>query len=283
MLKFVVLADIHLVPTGQLSHGLDTYDRLEQAVAYVNDVHSDAEFVVFAGDLADHGEAEAYARFETAIAPLKPKTFLTLGNHDHRPTFLEQFEGQAHPETGCIDHVIDAGGYRTIVLDSSEPDLSGSGRLTTAQITWLKTRLSEVPQTPVVIVLHHNIAPFSVQTDFIILEDNAAFADVLSEHSNVRHVISGHVHMTTSGIYKGIPFCTFAGAHYNIEPMSIDRSGPVPSSNGRYVSPVPRREGPGQLAVVLCDADSVVVHMENFLDRHLVLAPDLFAWNQTAS
>lgn len=111
MLKFVVLADIHLVPEGKLSHGLDTHGRLAQAVAYVNETHGDADFVVFAGDLADRGEAEAYARFETAIAPLTPPVHLTLGNHDHRPTFLEQWPGMANPETGCLDHVIDAGGY----------------------------------------------------------------------------------------------------------------------------------------------------------------------------
>lgn len=279
MLKFVVLADIHLVPEGKLSHGLDTYDRLEQAVGYVNDTHCDADFVVFAGDLADHGEADAYARFKTAIAPLKPQTYLTLGNHDHRPTFLDTFPGTANPETGCLDHVIDAGGHRVIVLDSSDPDLHGAGRFEAQQLDWLSARLAEVPQTPVVIVLHHNIAPFSVQTDFIILEENAAFAKAVLAHGNVRQVISGHVHMTTSGNYRGVPFCTFAGGHYSIEPMLSTKSGPVPSAGGHYVSPVPRREGPGQIAVVLCDEDRVVVHMENFLDRHLVLAPDLFAWS----
>lgn len=278
MLKFVVLADIHLVPEGKLSHGLDTYNRLQQAVTYVNEQHADAEFVIFAGDLADHGEPAAYARFKAAIEPLTPKTILTLGNHDHRPNFLQTFPGTENADTGCLDHVIDAGGYRTIVLDSSDPDLRGAGRLTQVQLDWLGSRLAEVPDTPVVIVLHHNITEFGVQTDYIILEDNAALAEVIRGHKNVRQVISGHVHMTTSGTFQGIPFCTFAGAHYNIEPMSSERSGPVPSEREGYVSPVPRREGPGQLAVVLCNSDSVVVHMENFLDRHLVLAPHLFVW-----
>ncbi|MCG3266518.1 metallophosphoesterase [Yoonia sp. I 8.24] len=280
MLKFVVLADIHLVPENQLSHGLDTLDRLEQAVAYVNDVHADADFVIFAGDLADHGEPAAYERFKTAIAPLTPNVHLTLGNHDHRPTFLDVMGAdQAHPETGCIDHVIDAGGHRVIVLDTSDPELRGAGRLEASQIDWLKARLDEAPDTPVVIVLHHNITTFNVQTDYIILEDNAVFADAVLSHAHVRQVISGHVHMTTAGNFKGVPFCTFAGAHYNIEPMATARSGPVPEECAGYVSPVPRREGPGQLAVVLCNDESVVVHMENFLDRHLTLAPDLFAWS----
>ncbi|MEO0682565.1 MAG: hypothetical protein AAF192_19360, partial [Pseudomonadota bacterium] len=61
--------------------------------------------------------------------------------------------------------------------------------------------------------------------------------------------------------------------HYSIEPVLESRSGPVPGG------PVPCREGPGELAVVLCDDGSTVVHMERFLDRHLVLAPDLFTWS----
>jgi len=279
MLKFVVLSDLHIVPEGRLSHGLDTFDRLTQAVRYVNDVHADAAFVICAGDLADHGEPAAYTRFATAISALTPPTYLTLGNHDNRPVFLDAMpEQMADPETGCLDHVIDAQGYRVLVLDTSEPDLPGAGRLSTVQLTWLAGRLAEAPTTPVVIVLHHNIAPFGVQTDAIILENAADFADVVNRHSDVRQIISGHVHMSTSGVYRGLPFCTLSGAHYDIEPMLLSRSGPFSMGTERYVSPVPRREGPGQLGVVLCGAESVVVHMENFLDRHLTLAPDLFAW-----
>lgn len=273
MLKFVVIADTHIVPAGRLSHGIDTLERLRRAVAFVNERHADAAFVVFAGDLADRGEAAAYARFADAVATLTPPVRLTLGNHDHRPTFLEALGVEADAETGCLDHVIDEGGHRVIVLDSSHPDLRGAGRLEPGQIAWLRARLEEARERPVVIVLHHNIAPFHVQTDFIILEDRDAFADAVLTHPDVRQVIGGHVHMSASGTYRGVPFCTLGGAHYAIEPVLESRSGPVPGGG------VPRREGPGQLAVVLCDEASVVVHLENFIDANPVMAPDLFSWS----
>ncbi len=273
MLKFIILSDLHIVPEGKLSHGLDTTDRLNQAVDFVNEAHADAEFVICAGDLADHGEAAAYNRFKSAIERLKLPTYLTLGNHDHRPTFLDIFGSDLATETGNVDHFIDVRGYRVIVLDSSDPELNGSGRITAAQLSWLGHRLNEALDRPVVIVLHHNITRFHVQTDFIILEDPNAFIEVVRRHPDVRQVISGHVHMTTAGSVGGVPFCTLGGGHYAIDPVLESRSGPVPAGS------VPRREGPGQLAVVLCDESSVVVHMENFLDRHLVLAPDLFGWS----
>ncbi len=275
MLKFVVLADIHIVPEGDLSHGLDTAERLDQAVAFVNEHHADADFVVFAGDLTDRGDAASYKRFKAGTADLKAPVYLTLGNHDHRPTFLAEYGDDLADETGNVNHVIDQKGQRIIVLDSSDPAERGAGFLEPAQIDWLQARLDEAKDRPVIVVLHHNITKLHVQTDFIILKDNQALAEALASHPDIRQVVSGHVHMSTAGTYRGIPFTTFAGAHYSIEPTLESRSGPVPGG------PVPRREGPGQLAVVLSDETSTVVHMENFLDRHLVMAPMLFGWRES--
>lgn len=270
MLKFIVLSDLHIVPQGTLSHGLDTLERFENAVTFVNTRHPDADFVVIAGDLADRGEKAAYARLQQVIPQIKAPVYLTLGNHDDRPTFLDHFGPSfANPQTGAVDHVIDHQGHRVIVLDSSVPGRI-SGRLDAAQMTWLKDRLSEARDTPVIVVLHHNITRFHVPTDEIILENGPEFAAILAASGNVRQVISGHVHMSVSGQVQGIPFCTIAGSHYNIEPILG-----APDNKGSHHS-VPRREGPGQIAVVLSDDATTVVHMENHLDRHLRMAPDLF-------
>lgn len=137
------------------------------------------------------------------------------------------------------------------------------------QLDWLLARLNEAGDRPVIIVLHHNITKFHTQNDSIILKDSADFAGVVASHPEVRQVISGHVHMTTAGTYKGIPFCTLAGCHSSIEPTLESLSGPLPA-------PARRREGPGELAVVLSDEESTVVHMEKFLDRHLVMAQEHF-------
>ncbi|MEO4001800.1 hypothetical protein [Mesorhizobium sp. CAU 1732] len=42
---------------------------------------------------------------------------------------------------------------------------------------------------------------------------------------DVRTVVSGHVHMTASGTYRGIPFSNFAGNPYSIEPTLQSPSG----------------------------------------------------------
>lgn len=273
MLKFVVLSDLHVVPEQALSHGLDTHARLETAIAYVNDSHGDADFVVLNGDLADHGVRAAYERLAAALTELRVPYYMTLGNHDDRATFLEVFGADLAAETGCIDRVVAAKGYRVVILDTLDPEGDHVGRLSEAQLDWLSRQLAAAAAEPVVVVLHHNFAPLGVQTDFLTLSNRTALAAILRRHPDIRQVISGHAHMTTSGMFQGVPFCTLGGAHYAIDPVLETRSGPIPHLT-------PRREGPGQAAVVLCGPDSVVVHMENFIDRHLVLAPELFRWDR---
>lgn len=268
MLKFLVISDLHLVPEGKLSHALDTAARLRMVIDHVNAHHGDAAFCVLAGDLADHGERGAYERLAELLPGLTPPVYMTLGNHDDRDTFLEVLGPLQDTTTGCLDHVIDAGDYRVLVLDTAVEG-SDEGELSKAQYAWLTARLAEAGGRPVIVVMHHAIADLGVPTDFINLRDKPHFAAALAAHGDVRQVISGHVHMSTSGTYRSIPFTTIAGSHYSIFPQLY---GPLDS--------IPRLEGPGQMAVVLAGPDGVVVHHENFFDRHPQQPAALYAWNR---
>jgi len=268
MLKFLVLPDLHLVPEGKLSHAIDTGARLRMAIDQINTHHVDAAFCIFDGDLADDGQPGAYERLAAMLPDLRVPHSLTLGNHDDRAAFLSVFGADQATSAGFLDHAIDAGGYRVIVLDSLL-DGSHEGALADVQYDWLAARLAEAAEKPVIVVLHHAIADLGVPTDFINFADKPRLAAALAAHGDVRQVISGHVHMSTAGSYRGLPFTTVAGAHYNIAPQL-----------GGSIDDVPRLEGPGQMAVVLAGPDGVVVHHENFFDRHPQLPPELFLWNR---
>ncbi len=263
-LKLVIMSDLHLVPEGEVSNTLDTAARLAAAVNSVNTDHADADLCILAGDLADLGEAEAYARLAGIIAPLGMDTHLMLGNHDDRRVFLQVFGNDHADENGHVQKVIDLKGHRIILLDSTEPGLVG-GLLCAARLDWLRARLAEAVDRPVIVILHHHAMPLSMPVDEIILEGGPALLEVLKTHPDVRQVIAGHVHITTTGVWKGIPFTTLAGGHYNV---SLN----LPS----HARAQERLEGPGQYAVVLADVDACVVHFENFLDRHPVIAAENF-------
>jgi len=79
-------------------------------------------------------------------------------------------------------------------------------------------------------------------------------------------VISGHVHLTTCGLWHGIPMTTLAGSHYSV-------NAHLPGMKGDQL----RLEGPAEMAVVLTDGDGVTVHFQHYLPRHVELASGLFS------
>lgn len=259
-LKLLVLSDLHLMPEGETSLTLDTGARLEAAVDAVIARYSDFDFCVLAGDLADLAHEAAYRRLQTIIARLPIPVYITLGNHDDRTTFLKVFgRGFADPETGKVDRVVDAGGYRIIILDSSEPGRV-DGVLTDSQIGWLRSRLAEAMDRPVIVILHHNANVLHIESDNIRMLEPGAFIAALMTHPDVRQVIAGHVHLTSTAIWHGLPFTTLAGSHYSVS-FVVD----APKAPYRRIA------GPGQMAVVVGTPDRTTVLFDDFIDGNAVI------------
>lgn len=266
MLKFIVMSDLHLVGPGEVSHGLDTEARMREAVRSVNEQHSDFDFCVLAGDLADHGEIPAYEVLKDVVADIKIPVHIMLGNHDHRDRFKVVFGNGHDDENGHIQKVIDTKGHRVILLDSYEPG-AVHGVLCAQRLRWLEARLDEAMDRPIIIVIHHQANDLHTDADLSKLDKAGDFIEIVKRHPDVRQIIAGHVHFASSGTYQGLPFSTLAGNSYDV---SIHIEGmPVPKV---------RLDGPAQYAVVLADDKGTVVHFHNYIDRHLVMSDRLFSW-----
>ena len=258
-LKFVVMSDLHLMPKGELSMTLDTGARLEEAVNAVVERYADADFCILAGDLADLGQPQAYEHLKAIIARLPIPVHITLGNHDRRPAFLEVFGDDFAIETGKVDKVIDIKGYRIILLDSSEPGRV-DGVLEAVQLDWLRARLAEAMDRPVIVVLHHNANALHIRSDDIRILEPAAFIAALKTHPDIRQVIAGHVHITSTASWHGLPFTTLAGGHYSVS-FNVDQPE----------APIRRIDGPGQMAVVIGTPDRTTVLFEDFIDGNATI------------
>ncbi len=268
MHKLIVMSDLHLVPEGELSFGIDTFARAMAAVARINSDHPDAEAVVFAGDIADHGSAAAYQRFAIMRSALRVPMVVTLGNHDALDTYLTAFPGEENTATGKLDHVIDLPSHRVIVLDSHVAG-SAEGAISTEQLTWLDTQLLAAADRALAVVLHHNPASLGIRTDAIQLRDPEALFDVLKRHKRVDHILSGHVHLTASGAIHGIPFSTLSGNHFSVAP-TLSSCPRLETFSEVFL------EGPAQFAVMLFDDVGVRIHFENYDDRHRALPIAMF-------
>lgn len=253
-LQFVVLSDLHVMPEGEFSVTLDTGARLEQTVAVITERYGKAAFCVLAGDLVDLGQPAAYRRLKTIIDRIPIPVHLTLGNHDDRDAFLSVFGETYLAQTGKVDSVIDAQGYRIILLDSSEPGRM-DGVLTRGQISWLRSRLAEAQDRPVIVILHHNTNKLHVESDDIRILEPEPFIAALETHPDIRQVIAGHVHLTSTALWHGIPFTTLAGNHYL---CTIDQPH----------IPIRRFTGPAQMAIVMGTPESTTVLFDNHIDAN---------------
>lgn len=261
-LKIVVMSDLHLVPEGETSLTLDTADRLLTAVETVNARYGDADLCILAGDLADRGDAASYHRLQALLAGLAVPSLITLGNHDDRETFLSVFGDSHASDTGKVDSTVDIKGYRIILLDSSEPGRV-DGVLSPAQIDWLRARLVEALDRPVIVVLHHNANALHIAADDIRMLEPDAFLEALGTHPDIRQVIAGHVHLTSTALWRGIPFTTLAGGHYNVS-FNVDQPE----------APFRRLAGPGQMAIIVGTPERTTVLFEDFIDGNAEIAAE---------
>ena len=263
-MKFVILSDLHIVPPGHDSHGVDTAARARRAVAELAANHADAEFCVLLGDLADHGAPEAYALLKEILGPLPMKQHFLLGNHDHRANFMSAFPDAAHAGDGFVQSVLDTPLGRFIFLDSHEVG-HVNGVLCETRLAWLAARLDEARGTPVYVFVHH--PPFSIGNwmDDIGLK-SPGLAAALKAHGDVRHIFSGHTHRHNSGVWHGIPFANVGAVHYN---TGLKLGGIDDGITYRY-------PGLGYSSVVLLDDVQMVVHHNEFISPGEPFDPAMF-------
>lgn len=268
-MKLVILSDIHLMTAEDQDRDPGNLTRLEAPIQRINTAYDDADLVVIAGDLADRGRYIApYEALKPALTHLKPPHALTIGNHDARENFTAVFGKKHSDPDGFIQSVHAIGDYRVLVLDSvsDAPAPEGYrgarsplGQLCDPRLAWLEQQLDAAKGHPVIVILHHPPLKLQITTDFMALDAPEALTDLLAAHGNVRQVISGHIHMTTTALHRGIPFTTIAGG----STTSAEDFGRAENKH--------RREGPAQMAVVLGDTEQVTVHFDNYQDANTVV------------
>jgi 3',5'-cyclic AMP phosphodiesterase CpdA len=227
MTKLIILTDLHMVPEGQSIIGLDPFQRLAAGIGHVNRHHADADRVIVIGDLAHRADRPSYQRLKGLLDQLIPPLAITIGNHDHRETFLDVFQGVALDEDGFVQQVIDFADCRAVILDTLfappyDYPRSHAGFLCTKRLIWLDRQLETASGRPVLLFMHHppHATGFSGM-DLIRLINEVDFYDVVKRRGNVLHIFAGHVHRTISGSSRGIPFSVFKSPVHQ-QPMPFD-------------------------------------------------------------
>lgn len=212
------ISDTHLVADNGLLHGaVDCDANLTRLFDRLERTGQRPEALVFTGDLADAGDPQAYARLraivEPAAARIGAKVIWVMGNHDNRATFRRGLL-DAEPTQEPVDAVHDLDGLRLIVLDSTVPG-AHHGEITDEQLDWLRSVLAEPAPHGSVLALHHPPVPSLLELlEMVDLKEQHRLEDVL-RGTDVRSILAGHLHYSTSCTFAGIPVSVASATCYN--------------------------------------------------------------------
>lgn len=269
VLKLIMMSDIHLFPKGEIRKGLDTAGRFAEAIGDANRLYSDADLCVFAGDIADSAEPEAYEQFDQLRVGLPVPQRVMLGNHDDRNVYLESAESPMTDENGFVQGFEDIKGHRILMLDTSEPDMHiRYSVLCEKRLKWVGERLAEAKALglKVILLLHHNPCAFQMPVDTYRLSEPDRLMKVLKESgAQIIQILAGHCHITTAGSWGGYPCATIKGNQHSVEPYFRGRT----EQQACYSSPA-------QFAVIVSDTVNCAVHFHDYLNNATMMDPSLF-------
>ena len=211
------LSDSHLLGGPQPLHGVvDSDSKLRQLFDEVRASGARPEAVIFTGDLADRGEPEAYAKLRGIVEPacqaMGAKVIWAMGNHDDRANFRAGLLDQP-PGDAPVDRSYFINGLRIITLDTSVPGFH-HGELSPAQLEWLAAELETPAPDGTILALHHPPVPSVLDLAVLVeLRGQAALAGIL-RNSDVRTILGGHLHYSTTATFAGIPVSVASATCY---------------------------------------------------------------------
>lgn len=211
------LSDTHFVGDDERLYGrIDCDAQLTRLFDRVRNSEVRPAAIILTGDLADTGQPDAYRRLRKLVEPfaaeLGAEVIWVIGNHDRRPAFRAELLDTA-PTEDPVDRVHRLGGLRIVVLDTTVPG-EHYGDLTDDQLVWLRDTLMRPAPDGTLLALHHPPIPSPIAAaGRIELQEEGWLAGVL-RGTDVRGILAGHLHYSTTSLFAGIPISVASATCY---------------------------------------------------------------------
>lgn len=200
------LTDIHIGFDPEARPEELNRTRFRAALARVFETPNVPDLLVLSGDLTDHGDPESFEKIAALLSEVPCPILPLVGNHDTREELLRAFPACPQAD-GFVHYVVERGGLAIVCLDTLEPGRHG-GAFCAARRDWLRARLDELPDRPVLIFMHHPPVVSGIDwmdpapdADWI-----ALFAQSIAGHED--HIVAihcGHLHRPLATRFRGIP------------------------------------------------------------------------------
>jgi hypothetical protein len=222
---FVQLSDTHWGYSGP--DNPDAANTLIKAVATVNSLETQPDFIMFTGDLTHTTDdpierRKRLTQFRTIVGALKVKNVHFMpGEHDaaldHGAAFKEFF--------GEPNYAFDYKGIHFLVVDNvSEPGSSIGEK----QLAWMQADLAkQAKDTPIIVFTHRPLFDLAPKWDWATRDGDKALA-MLMPYSNVT-VFYGHIHQESHHMTEHIAHHSAKSLIFPLPaPGSQEKRTPVP-------------------------------------------------------
>lgn len=210
-LRFVQVSDVRYSHT-------DKNHALANMIKDINK-QKNVQFVVFTGDNIDKPSPYDLEGFLNEAQKLNCPFYIVLGDkdvskHKHmsKAEYIKTVKKQVKrykPESP--NYTFEKNNIIFIVVDGAKDVVPGTnGYYKDTVLEWLDTELSNYPKNNVVILQHFPIIPPSKKESYYTFKPEL-YMQVLSKHTNVKAVISGHFGVNSEKTINGIRHITTAG------------------------------------------------------------------------
>ena len=255
--SFVQISDSHI---GFNKEGVNTdvSATLNAAIARINALPQQPDFILHTGDLTHLASAEEFDTLDQLLKSVKsPQIFFVPGEHDvtgdNGKLYLERFgkNTKGHGWYGFDHHGIHFIGLVNVV----DIQQNGLGSLGQEQLAWLENDLKgRSRETPIVVFAHIPLWEVYPQWGWG-TNDGAQALSYLKPFGSVT-ILNGHVHQTMKKVEGSVTFHTaMSTAFPQPEPGKAPKPGPMKVDAGKLrehlgITDVNYTEGKSSLAIV---------------------------------
>lgn len=199
----VQITDLHLGKSPDFNlAGINPVDSFNAVLDAVDIAGRGDDLLLLSGDLSGDSSAQAYVCLNEILRRRSKRAIWLPGNHDD----LELMQA------GLVNYprspVTDVGGWGIVSIDSSQVG-TPAGFISDSELNLLDARLRQLLDRAVILSMHH--CPINLGSRWLdhqkIANADELYA-LLSNYSNIKAVVTGHVHQQYDGLWHQLPLYT---------------------------------------------------------------------------
>ncbi|MCY4010273.1 MAG: metallophosphoesterase [Anaerolineaceae bacterium] len=214
-LRFVQISDTHISHDENYNRPPAPHTPLAGTHALLHALRQlpfPPDFIIHTGDVVYDPHPEAYVKARSLLTDLPAPLYYLAGNHDDPHMLQEILLGIPEPRLP-YDQEFESCGVQILCLDSGRlgGDEAPAGRLTEAQLAWLRRKTYRKDPRPLLVFIHHNPLPQadSPWLESMRLQNGEDFhAALLPARERLRGVFYGHIHQAMQLQRDGILYCS---------------------------------------------------------------------------